>query len=365
MKIECILEKLKEVISQVDRVTGKNLTLPVLNAILIVASGKTVKFRATNLDLGVEVEIPAKIEKEGVALVPGGVFNSIISSLYGSKNVVFEKVGQNLSVHTTHNKILVKTYPEDDFPTIPMVSGEEFSFDLSKLISIFKSVAYSAALSDIKPEISSVYMYEHGNELVCVATDSFRLAEKRIKLKKPYGFHGILIPIKNMVEIIRIFEGLSGEMKVVVSKNQIAFAFEGIYLTSRVIDGNFPDYKQIIPKEYSTDVVVLKQDLINAFKTSSIFSGKFNEIKMVVAPKQKRFEVQTKHQDIGENTTVVEGALSGESVEVNFNYRYIFDSLQSIDDDSVALHFASNNKPLVIKGVKDSSFLYLVMPMNR
>ncbi|MDP3958067.1 MAG: DNA polymerase III subunit beta [bacterium] len=365
MKVECVLEKLKEVVPQVDRVTGKNLALPVLNAILMVASGKTLKFRATNLDLGIEIEVPAKIDKEGVVLIPGGVLNSVITSLYSSKNAILEKHGPNLSITTSHNKILIKTYPEEDFPTIPVVSGEEMVFDVEKIIAAFRSVSYSAALSDIKPEISSVYVYEHGSDLVCVATDSFRLAEKKIKLKKPSGINNILIPIRNIIEVVRIFDGKHGEVKLVMGKNQIAFSYENIYLTSRVIDGAFPDYKQILPKEHHTEAVVLKHDLINAMRTAAIFSGKFNELKIVIAPKQRKFEFHTKHPEVGENVTTIEGALSGDPIEANFNYRYIFDSLQSINDDSVALYFTTEHKPLVIKGVKDASFLYLVMPLNR
>ncbi len=365
MKAECILEKLKEIIPRVDRVTGKNLTLPVLNSILIVASGKTLKFRATNLDLGIEIEIPAKIDKEGVVLVSGGLLNSIISNIYNSKNIIFETINSNLHITTTNNNILVKTHPEEDFPTIPVISGEEFVFDIEKIISALKTVSYSAAISDIKPEIASVYIYEHGGELVFVATDSFRLAEKRIKLKKPQQFSGILIPIKNVNEIVRVFDGAQGEINVLISKNQISFSYQNTYLTSRLVDGNFPDYKQIIPKDHHTEVVVLKQDIINSLKTTSVFSGRFNEVGMTVNPGQKKFEIHAKNQDLGENTTKVDGSLSGDPIEVNFNYRYIFDAFQSIGDDSVVLQFTTANKPLVIRGAGDKTFLYLVMPMNR
>jgi len=365
MKVECIIEKLKAIVPQVERVTGKNLALPVLNSILIVASGKTVKFRATNLDLGIEVEVPAKIEKEGIVLVPGGLLSSVVSTLYGAKNVVLEKKGQNLHISTINNNLLIKTYPEDDFPTIPIVSGDEFVFELNRLIGAFKEVSYSAALSDIKPEISSVYVAEQGNELICVATDSFRLAEKKIKLQKPKHFHPILIPIRNINEIIRVFDGKFGEVKVLVGKNQISLSNENIYITSRLIDGNFPDYKQIIPKEYTTKAVVLRQDLINSLKVASVFSGKFNEVKVNISPKSKTMELYTKHQEVGENTTQIEGTFSGDAVEANFNHKYLFDALQSIEDDSVVFELTTPNKPMVMRGAHDVTFQYLVMPMNR
>ncbi|MEK7143247.1 MAG: DNA polymerase III subunit beta [Patescibacteria group bacterium] len=365
MKIECLVERLKEAVQQVERITGKNLTLPVLNSILIIASGKTLKFRATNLDLGIEIEIPARIEKEGLVLVPGGILNMVVSTLYDSKNITLEKVNQNLHLTTTKNNITIKTYPEDDFPTIPVIKGETFVFDMEKIIGALKSVSYSASFSDIKPEISSVYVYEHNNDLVFVATDSFRLAEKRIKIKKPQALTGVLVPIKNVVEIIRVFNGLEGEAIISVSKNQISFSYQNIYLTSRLIDGVFPDYNQIIPKEHKTEAVILRQDILGALKTGAVFSGKFNEVGIMISPKQKTFEVRTKHQETGESTTKINGAVSGEEIEVNFNHKYIFDSFQSIADDSVIFSFSGAGRPLTIRGAGDKSFLYLVMPMNR
>ncbi|MBX4215529.1 DNA polymerase III subunit beta [Candidatus Parcubacteria bacterium] len=365
MKVECVIEKLKSIVPQVERVTGKNLALPVLNSILMVASGKTIKLRATNLDLGIEVELPAKIEKEGVVLVPGGLLGSVVATLYGAKNVVLEKVHGNLRLSTTINTLLLKTYPEDDFPTIPTVSGDEFTFSIDRLIRAFKDVAYSAALSDIKPEIASVYITEQGNDLVCVATDSFRLAEKKIKLQKPKHFHPLLIPIKNVNEIVRVLDGHNGDVRVVVGKNQISFLYENIYLTSRLIDGTFPDYKQIIPSEHTTKAVVLRQDIVNSLKAASVFSGKFNEVKIIINPKGKRMELHTKHQEIGENTTILEGTFSGDQIEANFNHKYLFDALQSIEDDSVALELTTPNKPMVMRGAHDQNFQYLVMPMNR
>ncbi len=364
MKVECIVEKLKEAIPQVDRITGKNLTLPILNSILIIGSGKTLKLRATNLDIGVEIEIPSKIENEGVVLVNGSLLNSIISTIT-TKNLTLETTQNNLHITTDYNNIIIKTYPQDDFPTIPIVSGNEFVFETKKIIQAIKAVSYSASFSEIKPEISSVYIYENNSELIFAATDSFRLAEKRIKIKKPKDFPEVIIPIKNIIEIIRVFDGVDGDINISINKNQISFSHQNIYLTSRLINGVFPDYKQIIPKEYKTKIIVLRQDLITALKTAAIFSGKFNELGIIIKPKQKIFEVHTKHQDFGENTTKIEGALSGEDLEVNFNYKYIFDCLQTITDDSVSLLFNGIHKPLIIQGVSDMSFLCLVMPMNK
>jgi DNA polymerase-3 subunit beta len=365
MKLECGIEKIKNAIFQVERITGKNLTLPVLNSILFIATGKSLKLRATNLSLGIEIEIPAKIEKEGIMAISGSVLVGIFSNISQSENVLIEEKDGNLLIKTKKTQIKLKGQPHEDFPTIPKVDGTTFEIESKKLVDGIKSVYYSSSLSDIKPEISSVYMYTNEDNLIFVSTDSFRLAEKKIKVKGIEKITGILIPFKNIPEILRVFGEFSGDMKVCFNKNQISFSSNNSYLTSRVIDGIFPDYRQIIPKEFTTDVVVLKQDLLNALKLSNIFSDKFNQVNLLVKPKSKIFELSSQNNDIGENKTYLDAAMSGEDVELSFNYKYFFDCFQSINTDSVSIKLNQSSKPLVVLGINDSSFTYLIMPMNR
>jgi len=365
MKLECGIEKIKNAISQVERITGKNLTLPVLNSILFIASGKSLKLRATNLSLGIEIEVPAKTEKEGIVAVSGSVLVGIFSNIYQNENVLIEEKEGNLLIKTKKTQIKLKGQPHDDFPTIPKVEGVTFEIESKKLIDGIKSVYYSSSLSDVKPEISSVFIYTNDENLVFVSTDSFRLAEKKIKIKGIGKIEGILIPFKNIPEILRVFGDFSGEVSVCFNKNQISFSSENTYLTSRIIDGVFPDYRQILPKGATTEIVVLKQDLLNALKLSNIFSDKFNQVNLLVKPKDKIFELSSQNNDIGENKTCLDGALSGENIELSFNYKYFFDCFQSINTDSVSIKLNQSGKPLVISGVSDNSFTYLIMPMNR
>ena len=154
-------------------------------------------------------------------------------------------------------------------------------------------------------------------------------------------------------------------MEIIFSKNQISLSTDNIYLTSRIIDGTFPDYKQIIPKEYSTEAIVLKADLLNALKLTNIFSDKFNQITLIIKPKEKLFELQAKNTDVGENKTQISASTSGEEIEVKFNLKYFIDCFQSIYQDSATIHLGGDNKPIIIRGASDISFTYLIMPMNR
>jgi len=365
MKIECSADKIKNAVSQVERITGKNLTLPVLNSILLIASKKSLKLRSTNLNLGVEIEIPAKIEKEGTLAVSGSVLNSVFSNVFQNENIHLEDKDGNLLIKTKKSQIRLKSQPHDDFPTIPMVTGTSFEIDSKKLIDGIKFVYYSSSVSDIKPEISSVFIYTNNDNLVFVSTDSFRLAEKKIKVKDLPEISGILIPFKNISEILKIFGEFQGTIRVCFNKNQISFSSDDIYLTSRVIDGIFPDYRQIIPKDFSTDLVVLKQDLLNALKLSNIFSDKFNQVNLKVSSKEKIFELSSINNDIGENKTQLDAVINGDNIELGFNYKYFLDCFQSITTDSVSIKLSGNAKPIVISPISDPSFTYLIMPMNR
>lgn len=364
MKAECSKDTLRNSIQQAERVTGKNLSLPILSGILLSAQGNSLTLRATNLDLGVEIHVPAKIDGIGGVVVPGNILSGILSALPEGK-ITLDVENENLTLSTANTKSVVKCLQSEDFPTLPTLSGaESFVLPAQKFIDGVKSVWYSASVSDMKPEIASVYVYPENEDIVFAATDSFRLGEKKISVKKSIQFSRILIPYKNMIEILRILEGVEGDVQVSFTKNQISIVSGNVYLTSRIIDGVFPDYRQILPKEYVTEATMLKQDIINALKMTNLFSDKFNRVDIRVNPEKKLFEVEAKNQILGENTTKIDATLSGKEISCGFNQKYIVDCFQAIKHESVVFRFSGVGRPLVIQGVGDSSFIYLVMPLT-
>ncbi len=364
MKAECSKDALKNAVQQAERMTGKNLSLPVLGGVLLSAEGNVLVLRATNLDLGIEIRVPAKVEDNFTVVVPGSVLFGILSVIYDGK-VTLELVNENLTVSTINTRSVVKCLPADDFPTLPTLSDtQSFMVPVQKFTDGVKSVWYSASVSDMKPEISSIYIYPDSEDMVFVATDSFRLAEKKIALKKNTAFSHILVPYKNMTELLRVFEGLDEDIELCFNKNQLSLSSGGVYVTSRIIDGVFPDYQQIIPKEYSTEAKILKQDIINALKMTHIFSDKFNRVDFHIDPQKKLFEIEAKNSTIGENATKIDTDLSGKEISCGFNQKYIMDCFQAIKQESVLFRFSGPGRPLVIQGVGDKSFVYLVMPLT-
>lgn len=366
MKAECLKEKFCSAVSKVEKITGKNMTLPVLSCILIEAKDSFLILKSTNLDLGIEIKVPAKVLKEGIVTVPGSVLNGFLANLTGDHNLKLEEKDGNLCVLGSNSQTTIKSFQSEDFPTIPKVKdGHIYEINSSDLVRGLKSVWYSASLSNIKPELSSVFIHAKDDGLFFVATDSFRLAEKVIKFRKNSDFESLLIPFKNVTDLLKIISDEKENLAINSTKNQISFEFGDTYIVSRVIDGVFPDYNQIIAKEFKTEAIVLKQDLINVLKLSNVFSDSFNQINIKIDPKEKVLEIKSKNSNVGENTNRLTAAITGEEIEINFNYKYIIDCFQSIDSDSVSLSFNGLNKPMVIRGVSDKTFTYLVMPMNR
>ena len=365
MNFECLKEKLEEIVGKTEKVSGKNTTLPVLKCLLFMVDGKNLTIRSTNLDLGLEMSIPVKSAQNGLAAVPAGVIQNFLSNIPNGNVLKIESKESFLSIKSGNYSTIIKLQSHEDFPVLPSVDKKNsIKIKIRDLVNGLKSVWYSCAVSSIKPELSSIYIYPQGSDLIFAATDSFRLSEKTIKTEKNNEFSPILIPFKNAVDMIKVFEGLSDELELCWNQNQLAAYYDGLYLTSRIVDGSFPDYKQIIPKEFVTEAVVLKQDLADILRLSNIFSDKFNKIKIKVSPSAKKFLFESKNDDVGEVSSNLGGALSGEDVEVGFNHKYVSDCLQSISADSVSFQFKGPHSPLVVKGVGDKSFTYLVMPMS-
>jgi len=365
MRIICLKNHLKEAINLCERVTGKNLSLPILSNILVFDENKTLKFVATNLELGIEIEIPAKIEKRGKLAIPADIINNFLTNFSGDENITLESQNNNLLISTSNSSTLIKGQPTEDFPILPKIKGgNPVLIPVNDFILGLKAVWYACSVSNIKPEISSVFLHSNKNTpLVFTATDSFRLAEKKLNYSFS-EFGSILIPFRSVTEILRIFDGREGKIKLTFDKNQISVELENIRFISRLTEGAFPDYQQIIPKKFVAEAVVDKNAFINALKTAGIFSGKLNELNIEVGSNEKSIVLKASSADVGEHVNKIPAKVSGEELKMVFNNKYIFDCLTSISSSKILLRFVGEGKPLLLTGLDDSSFQYLVMPMN-
>lgn len=365
MKVEVGRDKFTEAVQLSERITGKNPTLPVLRCILLSANGSSLTLRATNLDLGIEIDLEAMVSREGVVAVPAHTIAATLSTVPSKSTITLEVEGGNLTIDTKQSHTLIKGQPYSDFPTLPTITnGKSVHIKTDLLVKGIRSVWYSASTSSIKPELASIYVTGEPGKFIFAATDSFRLAEKKIEERGLPAVEQLIIPIRNIPEIIRSLETIGGTADILFNKNQLSISLGSVYLTSRLIDAAFPDYHQIIPKEPLVEVTVLKHDFLSALKKAVIFSDSFNQLSFTIKPNKKLFSMSARG-DAGEMQETIPAALKGEALDINFNHRYLADCLQSIPQDSITLSFSGAGKPLLVRGAGDPTFLYLVMPMNR
>lgn len=365
MEITIAQPTLLKSLELLSRTSTKHITLPVLQCVLITANGAQLTLTATNLEIGIEVTLDAKVKEGGVIAVPTSTLLSTIQ-LLKEKDVTLKVEESTLTIETSHSTTQIRSIPHDEFPRIPKLDGAGQTLNRQLFALGIKTVAFATSQSSIKPELGSINIYQKKEHtLTFVATDSFRLMEKTVPQKGVVLDDALLVPQKNAIEIARICDLLEEDPTIVRNDNQLALAFSssGVYVTSRLVAGSFPDYEQIIPKEYTTHSIVLKSDLTQAFKRSNVFLNKFLQVTMVVT--KDSLTVTANNGDVGTTTESIQAKTEGDELTLSFNQHYVLEPLQHVADDSVDLNFAGIGRPLVMKGIGDGSLRYLVMPMNK
>jgi len=343
----------------------KSTTLPALSSVLIVAGNDGIKMRATNLETGVDLKLNGKCINDGVVAIPATILQQIAGSLTQDGNITIEQTGDVISIISGTGKSLIKTVPYDDFPSIPFPENSKNRIIIQGVLlkNLFTSIASCASSSTVRPELSSIYISIEGGVLTAVATDSFRLAEKKIPLSNKGTQGKFLIPAKNALDISQALP--DDDVIISFDDNQCAFvATQGMFV-SRLTNAVYPDYRQIIPKESIVEAVVLRKDFENALKRTTIFSDSFQKVKVSFNPKKNSFSFFAKNTEIGESSETIPANISGSALDLSFNHRYLSAVLSLTTSESISLTAAGIGRPLIIKGVGDTTIMYLVSPMNQ
>ena len=364
MKIVCLQENLKTSLNITQNIIGRNLTLPILNNLLIETENNRLKISSTNLEIGINTWTPGKIEKEGAITCPAKILTNLINNL-PNKKIEIDVKNNNLMVKCENYKATLKGLPAEDFPIIPKIKETnliEIRNDVLK--NGLSQVVGASAVSELNTEISGILFKFEKNSLRFAATDSFRLAEKQIfdLDKKQETERSLIVPQRTIQELIRILSEKEGETKIISDGSQVLFDIGSVQIISRLIDGQYPDYQQIIPKDFSTQVKISKEQFLNIVRIASLFSSKINDVKFVF--QGSKLEVLAQDPDLGENKSQSEIEMKGKSLEINFNFRYILDGLSNIDAKEIFIGLNSEASPAVIRPAGDEGYLYVVMPIK-
>jgi len=367
MKFIAIRSNIKEVISIIERVAGENINLPILKNVLIEVENNQITFTATNLELAIICNVSGKVVETGKTTIPLALFSNIITNIQ-SDRLNFEKKGNSLEVKTDNYSATLQGLPAEDFPRTPKVSdaGEYFEIKSSLLKEAIQQAAVASQFSDIRPELNSMFFDFSLDTLKLAATDGFRLAEKSIpqnffttKHKEPFK---MLLPLKTSQEVVRMAKD-EEMIRVFHDENQVLFKTERAELISRLTEGNFPDYSQIIPEKFITEVVMNREEFANAIKLAGVFGQKNSEVKLAVHPGKKVVEISSADQSLGENKYLLPAKIKGETFEAFFNWRYLADPVRIIKTEDISLGFQEDSNPALMRPTNDSSYFYILKPI--
>lgn len=363
MKFECKGEVFIKAVQQVSRAKSKTQSQQSLQDIHLEVINHLLTLRATNLELFCEKSVPVKGIVNGACLLQGETLLRIIST-FNAKDITLtcEIIDGVFTITTQKGIIELKTTPYEDFPTLPSQGEQIGSLPKESIDTLLREVSFCSATTDIKPEISSVYVYTKEDSIFAVATDSYRLAEKTIPNNNDLDF-SFLVPQKHIGEILQIINDEEGD--IVISRNQNILTLTGSSLTLSIhtVTGHFPDYRQLFPKEYTTTVSLSKEELQKALLLTTFFNEQYSQVECIFT--DDKCTVHSKSERVGQVTHTISAKKEGEDIEVKYNNKFFLEVLPHLSGDSLTCMFTTPNKPLFIQSKQDVSFIYLLMPLNR
>jgi len=364
VKLQVLQENLADAINLASRFTSARAQLPVLSNILFSANNNRLLISATNLEVSINMSIGAKLEEEGDITVPSRVITDIISNLNpGPVSLVSDK--EKLKVATSEFKTEISGMNASDFPQVPQkLDKKSVSIPKDTFFPSLSKILYAVSVDETRPILTGVLFIFKRGMITIVSTDGFRLSYKEIKAKGVNFSQKVIIPKGVLNELVRIpLEEDNLSLSFREKDNQVVFRLGNIVLSSRIIEGEFPDFEKVIPKDSKIKVNLDKESLIQAVKLASVFArDSANIIKMSV--RSGSVEITAESQYTGSQKTKIEAKTIGGEVEIAFNFRFLLDFLQSVKGDDINIKLGSPSSPGVFIDPKDDKFLHLIMPVK-
>ena len=367
MKLIILKNHLKAGLDAVGRAVTSNLNLPVLGNILIKTTNNQIKLSATNLEIAITKSVYGKIIEDGSITIPYGVLANIINNV-SSERINLETKQNNLIIKTDNYEAKLSGIAESEFPIVPKVKeGKEYlEINGGLLKDNVERVIIAAGISDLRPEISGMLFRIESSELKLVATDTFRLAEGKIpnsQIKNNFkqGMD-VIVPLKTAQEISKVIDA-EDAVEIHIDNNQILFKTKELEMVSRLIEGKFPDYNSIVPKDTDIQVSTTKEDFISALKLTGSLGSRISEVKLKTGNK-KVLEVYSSDNALGENNYLVPAKINGAESQISFNWRFLLDGIKAISGDQVLIGLNGESKPAMINAPGDATYFYVLMPIK-
>jgi DNA polymerase-3 subunit beta len=374
MKVSCLQENLSKGLAIASRAVATRSTLPVLSNILMATDEGRLKLSATNLEIGINCWIGAKVEEDGAITVPARLLTDFVNSLPPERiDMQLVTRTQTLSLKCANYEANIKGIDAQEFPLIVALSEDTgISLEPPILREMINQVSFAAAVDESRPVLTGVLAEFSGTRLTMAAADGFRLSVRYTELGGPVPEPAsVIIPARALQEVARISADEENPIRMIIAPNrsQVFFRMTNIDLVSQLVEGNFPDYKQIVPKSYITRTIVDTAEFLKAVKIASFFArDAANIIRLRIAPGEAglggQMTVMATSVELGDNLTELDAAVEGEPIEIAFNAKYLNEVLSVITKPQVALETSAPSSPGVIRPVGDETFVHVVMPMH-
>jgi DNA polymerase-3 subunit beta len=369
VKLSVMQENLARGLSVVSRAVSTRSTLPVLANVLLKTEDAGLKLTATNLEIGITYWVPGKIDSDGSTTVPAKLLTDYVNALQGGDRIDLElQPGETLNLRCGRYESHLKGIDADEFPAI-QTAGERPTTRIAQnvLRQALEETAFAAASDEARPILTGVLARFEGDTVTLAAADNYRIAVKTIPILDAVSETSIVIPARALNEVVRLLADVDDPIDIVLAqgRNQILFHLEGIDLVSRLIDGQFPNYQQVLPQSHTTRAVLDREELLRAVRPAALIAHESaNIVKLQLSANGDAGITVSANAEIGDHVGQVEAAVEGDGTTIAFNARYLADVLTNVEAEQFALELNGPLSPGVFKPVGDDRYVHVVMPVR-
>ena len=363
MKVACSREELTQKLAVVSRGVSTRTAVQILGGILLNAEGGRLTLAATDMELSLRASLEAQVEGEGAVVVPGRLLVELARLLPDSEVSIEQRADEGV-IHVSSGPFesRLNTYTAEDFPRLPDAEGlERHAVDRDALLETIARVGRSASRDESRPVLTGILVRFEPGKLVMAATDSYRLSVKETALEGTIPELEAIVPARALVELARIGQGAE-RIELGVHENQVVFGVDGIWLTTRRIDGQFPNYRQLIPESFEHEVPLPRDEVLDVVRRIAVMAQRNSPLRLRFA--ESALTVSARTQDVGEAEESLPVSFAGEPLEIGFNAEFLRDGIESVTGETVRFRLISPLRPCVLQAEGSDDFLYLIMPIR-
>jgi DNA polymerase III subunit beta len=362
LKITCSRDELNRQLAVVSRAASTRTTVQVLAGVLLRSEGDKLELSATDMEISLRTPLGAEVAIEGAVVVPGKLLAELARLLPGEEVSIEHRQGEGVVEIVSGSAVYrIHTYNAEDFPRLPDPAGTTMvPIDAEALLETAAKVSRAASRDESRPVLTGILVRFEGENLVMAATDSYRLAVKETSMSGPGPELDAIVPARALMELSRVAQGAS-ELHLGLQENQVLFTSDGILLTTRRIEGQFPNYHQLLPESFESEVTLPRDELLEVVRRVSVMAQRNAPLRLRFAEGELTVSAQT--QDVGEAHETMPAAFGGDALDIGFNPEFLRDGIESVDGDELRLKLISPLRPAVLQGTGDD-FSYLIMPIR-